>query len=273
MNTVMLYEIKDQLGRIVSDDKTLRTLLTFEDSFWISSYKKGLRFLYLNKELEITQEAQAIQTKIHGLNYLVQQELHFSYKKALVKIQFFPLDELNKIQTQYRHYQVNPSRRSLFQALRNSLQGPSDGNSFSSTHLPHSIIIDRSTCTGCDACHKICPSQALFLKNAGPISFYSVAPEKCDHCGLCESVCQTSSIQISPYQEQIPLDYAFIEKKCEHCQHDFRLPFESSKKHQEQEIVFCPICQIRRHERGSLRITNNSLTPTPISNIDNSGQS
>jgi len=54
--------------------------------------------------------------------------------------------------------------------------------------------IDYDTCTGCDACNKICPVDAIVMKPL-PIKKPNKIPEVnlavCIFCGLCEDVCPT----------------------------------------------------------------------------------
>jgi NADH-quinone oxidoreductase subunit I len=54
--------------------------------------------------------------------------------------------------------------------------------------------IDYETCTGCDACNKICPVDAIVMKPL-PLKKPNKIPEVnlaiCIFCGLCEDVCPT----------------------------------------------------------------------------------
>jgi NADH-quinone oxidoreductase subunit I len=54
--------------------------------------------------------------------------------------------------------------------------------------------VDYETCTGCDACNKICPVDAIVMKPL-PIKKPNKIPEVnlaiCIFCGLCEDVCPT----------------------------------------------------------------------------------
>jgi len=56
----------------------------------------------------------------------------------------------------------------------------------------HEILYD--TCTGCDACNKICPVDAIIMKPL-PLKRPNKLPEVnlaiCIFCGLCEDVCPT----------------------------------------------------------------------------------
>ena len=55
-------------------------------------------------------------------------------------------------------------------------------------------VVKYDICTGCDACNKICPVDAIFMKPL-PIKRPNKIPEVslsiCIFCGLCEDVCPT----------------------------------------------------------------------------------
>ena len=54
--------------------------------------------------------------------------------------------------------------------------------------------INYETCIGCDACNKICPTDAITMKHL-PFKKQNIVPEVnlgiCIFCGLCEDVCPT----------------------------------------------------------------------------------
>jgi len=52
--------------------------------------------------------------------------------------------------------------------------------------------INVELCTSCGVCAKLCPYQAMALKE-GKIVVY---PEQCLSCGLCASVCPHQSIRL-----------------------------------------------------------------------------
>jgi len=54
--------------------------------------------------------------------------------------------------------------------------------------------VDYETCIGCDSCNKICPTNAIVMKDL-PFKKQNIVPEVnlsvCIFCGLCEDVCPT----------------------------------------------------------------------------------
>src|SRR3990172_7661595 len=53
------------------------------------------------------------------------------------------------------------------------------------------LIIDASTCTGCESCVPTCPFGALTMKEG-----IAMVDEKCTYCGACVEVCPVSAITL-----------------------------------------------------------------------------
>jgi NADH:ubiquinone oxidoreductase subunit F (NADH-binding) len=58
-------------------------------------------------------------------------------------------------------------------------------------HDLRTYYIDVEKCTGCSACVKKCPTNAIF---GTPRSPYFVVEDKCIGCGVCEEVCKFSAV-------------------------------------------------------------------------------
>jgi len=54
--------------------------------------------------------------------------------------------------------------------------------------------IDPETCTGCGACRRRCPSQAIGGEAKKP---HTIDAEKCVHCGVCAEVCPVGAVVVS----------------------------------------------------------------------------
>ena len=54
----------------------------------------------------------------------------------------------------------------------------------------HALKIDEDTCIGCSRCMKICPTEALRVRDGKAV----LIPDRCVDCGNCFKVCPTRSI-------------------------------------------------------------------------------
>ena len=56
------------------------------------------------------------------------------------------------------------------------------------------LIIEKSKCCGCSACHDICPKQAItMIEDVEGFLYPEIDESKCIHCGLCEKICPIKS--------------------------------------------------------------------------------
>jgi len=60
------------------------------------------------------------------------------------------------------------------------------------------ITFDRNTCTGCTLCSKVCPTEAIVMKEIGGrlLPIYDI--RKCIFCGQCYEVCPVNAISFEP---------------------------------------------------------------------------
>jgi len=57
--------------------------------------------------------------------------------------------------------------------------------------IEYSILEDK--CTGCGACLKLCPQQAIKGEPKNP---HTIDPNKCIRCGVCRDVCPFEAIMV-----------------------------------------------------------------------------
>jgi len=77
-------------------------------------------------------------------------------------------------------------------AIKNIGMGLGSKSGKLAMHKAFNLIINKEVCTGCGACVRNCPSNALYLENnKAKIDF-----TKCIHCGQCISECPLGAIQI-----------------------------------------------------------------------------
>ncbi len=114
-------------------------------------------------------------------------------------------------------------------------------------HWPWSPGIDESLCNGCDACIKLCPTDALQLnqETEGASSEYRLNPADCNGCGICSTACELQAITIHRWSLFKDHTIELTEKRCTACGNSFHLPLQNS---QSQE----PLCRIcRKHNHSS----------------------
>jgi len=63
------------------------------------------------------------------------------------------------------------------------------------------LLIDKGTCTGCEACIPSCPFGALSMKEG-----IAVVDEKCTFCGACVDVCPVSAIALEKDEKAVTID-------------------------------------------------------------------
>ncbi|MBM4349144.1 MAG: electron transfer flavoprotein subunit alpha [Deltaproteobacteria bacterium] len=63
------------------------------------------------------------------------------------------------------------------------------------------LLIDKETCTGCEACIPSCPFGALSMKDK-----IAVVDEKCTFCGACVDVCPVSAITLQKDEKAVTID-------------------------------------------------------------------
>lgn len=65
------------------------------------------------------------------------------------------------------------------------------------------LLIDKNTCTGCEACIPACPFGALSMKEG-----VAVVDEKCTFCGACVEVCPVNAITLEKDEKAVTIDTA-----------------------------------------------------------------
>ena len=65
-------------------------------------------------------------------------------------------------------------------------------NDMDKTPFFHALKIDEDTCIGCSHCMKICPTEALRVRDGKAM----LIPDRCIDCGNCFKVCPTHSIYV-----------------------------------------------------------------------------
>jgi len=102
--------------------------------------------------------------------------------------------------------------------------------------------LDAGRCEGCDACVRLCPTQAL-QHDAGA-GVYRVHPDACTGCGLCGDVCGAKAIEPLALGEAGPYEVPLAGSRCRACGVDFHLPVSAATG-----MSLCPVCRSANHYR------------------------
>lgn len=237
-----LYEYKGCGCWLLPTVLEIKTVIDFSDQEWIQSYNSKLRFIFLKKELESHDVVFHLFKKIERLNFLLENE-----KLKTVQPHFLENSEFNDLVNEISKTKIESKRRALFQKFQHATRSH---ERLTAKHLPNSVEINLNTCTACDACSKICPTQALKIQK-DKISGYQMNPILCDACGLCETVCETKSIKALPYERVFSLVFPFQENICAMCGHSF---FFNPYQRNSAKNSLCHVCKKNPHPKGSLRI-------------------
>ncbi len=67
----------------------------------------------------------------------------------------------------------------------------------------YSLTLDKTRCTGCGICMKICPREAIEIRKIPKKDrekvkspMIDVSQEKCHYCGMCESICPFGALMV-----------------------------------------------------------------------------
>lgn len=120
-------------------------------------------------------------------------------------------------------------------------------------HWPWTPRLDESCCNGCDACIKLCPTDALQLiqtNNEDDLPEYQLNPSDCTGCGICATVCELQAITIHSWSLSEDDTIKLTEKHCTACGNSFHLP----QKNPLSQEPLCRICRKHNHSRNLFQV-------------------
>jgi len=109
---------------------------------------------------------------------------------------------------------------------------------------PVAPSIDATACTGCDACVRLCPQQAIRLERAGPEAealAYRILPDDCTGCGICVDLCADRAVRLEQWVPAAPATLPLREATCARCRVHFHRPAFAAGA----TPALCPICARR----------------------------
>lgn len=150
--------------------------------------------------------------------------------------------QVNAASTQGR--KLDNGRRALFSGLLRQQQPARSEPAAVANLARFAPDIDAGTCTGCDACVRICPHGAIALSSDERGPAYMITPQVCTGCGLCIDLCVSDAVKIVPFAETKTPRVALVERRCTRCGVPFHEPMREGVQtggHQR-----CRICKGQR---------------------------
>ena len=98
--------------------------------------------------------------------------------------------------------------------------------------------MNRTECTGCEACANICPRNAIaMIRDAEGFAYPNIDREHCDKCGMCDAVCPALNFA-KTFPDALPKAFAAIN------------PDEKIRRHSSSGGVFTALSEIILRDGG-----------------------
>ena len=112
--------------------------------------------------------------------------------------------------------------------------------------------LEPQRCDGCDACMKLCPTQAIKISKEedGKGAVYELSPTECSGCNLCTDVCVTGAITVRDYARSGETVIKLVESHCPACGNSFHHP----RPNLQSGSFLCPACRSSNHNRNLYQV-------------------
>lgn len=116
--------------------------------------------------------------------------------------------------------------------------------------LPYVPDIEPQCCSGCDACIRICPHEALCLDEGGTGNGYRIQASQCTGCGICVDICDQKAVVVRHWTVQQRHNIPLREMVCSACGVSFHEPTEAGR----DENSLCSICSQRNYHKNLYQV-------------------
>ncbi len=109
--------------------------------------------------------------------------------------------------------------------------------------VPYQPLIDSENCIACDACTRVCQTQAIALEVDGENrAAYRIDPRRCTGCELCIDICEVGATSLGHWRHAPQTAIHLDTKQCRSCGNVLRVPNGSANAEK-----YCRICSKTRH--------------------------
>lgn len=112
---------------------------------------------------------------------------------------------------------------------------------------PWTPRLQENLCSGCDACLKLCPTDALQLlqkqsADLNAVVEYRVEAAACTGCGICTTVCETGAVSVQSWSRSTERIFISLrQRRCSACGNSYHQPRSVPQE------PLCPVCRIHNH--------------------------
>jgi NAD-dependent dihydropyrimidine dehydrogenase PreA subunit len=104
--------------------------------------------------------------------------------------------------------------------------------------------IDPHACSGCDACVRLCPQEAVRIEVEEEQAAYLIDARRCSNCGLCVDVCDRDAVRVDGTCDVAAERVELYEERCRYCGVEFHAPVAACKGDR-----LCWVCAATHHRR------------------------
>jgi ferredoxin len=115
--------------------------------------------------------------------------------------------------------------------------------------------LDQKRCSGCDACARLCPHNAIRIELEGALpTAYVIDVDQCTGCGICVDVCEQAAVDIRRWQPTVRERLSLTNRRCAACGVTYHLPRLKSQSEDHGDL--CPVCVKTGHHEKLYQVLN-----------------